>query len=201
MNMGNKGIFYRGRAYILIFIILLSMVSFAGCDPMESEMMQNDTFVELLKVFGYKPIEEPAQPAWILPCKYIRISSPFGYRDHPVTNEWKLHTGIDLSADMGTEIVASRAGKVIFVGENEISGKFITIDHGNGYRSQYLHMKEFAVEEGQYVAQGERIGYVGDTGRVTGPHLHFTIRKYDDENKKWEPVDPTLYLEFPSQNK
>lgn len=184
-----------------------------GCDPMESEIMQDPTFVELLKIFGYKPMEEPTEQEeetaqWILPCEYGRVSSPFGYRYHPITGEWKGHTGVDLTrprwaVETGkpVPIYASRSGKVVFAGSGEISGNYVTIDHGDGFRSQYLHLDKFVVEEGQEVPQGHIIGYMGDTGVVTGPHLHFTIRQYDAETKKWEPVDPTLYLYFPSENK
>jgi murein DD-endopeptidase MepM/ murein hydrolase activator NlpD len=191
----------------LLALILAGMLTLTGCDPMESEIMQDPTFVELLKLFGYKPMDEPAQneETWMLPCKYTRISSPFGYRTHPVTGEWKLHGGIDLAAAECTPIYASRSGTVVYADwDTGSGGKYVSIDHGDGLKSQYLHMTdkmEFVVKKGQKVQQGELIGYVGDTGVTTGFHLHFVIKKYNEEIKDWEPVDPELYLHFPGENK
>ena len=206
----NSKALFRGRVCLLLAALLFAMVAFAGCDPMESDLMKDPNFTGLLTYFGYTPWTEPTKPqeetgTWILPCKYTKITSPFGYRTHPVTGKWKLHGGIDLAAAEGTPIYASRAGTVVYADWDIGSGgKYVSIDHGDGYKSQYLHMTdkmEFVVKKGQTVQQGELIGYVGDTGVTTGFHLHFVIKKYNEEIKDWEPVDPELHLDFPSENK
>lgn len=192
----KQGKCHKCRGYLLLLLVLAGMFTFTACDdPMESEIMQNPAFVELLKLFGYEPEEETE--IWGMPCEYTRVTSPFGYRDHPVSGEWKLHTGIDLAAPKDTPIYASRAGKVLYAGwDTGSGGKYVSIDHGDGYKSQYLHMNSFAVKSGQTVEKGQLIGYVGDTGVTTGFHLHFTIRQFNSETEKWVPVDPAEYIDF-----
>ena len=122
---------------------------------------------------------------WVIPCSYIRISSRFGYRTHPVTGEKQsFHKGVDFSAackmrkdgTTGSPIYATRSGVVIRARKGTTEGWFVTIDHGDGFRSVYMHMccKPF-VAEGQTVYAGEVIGCIGTTGRSTGNHLHFGI--------------------------
>ncbi len=122
---------------------------------------------------------------WVIPCSYIRISSRFGYRTHPVTGEKQsFHKGVDFSAackmrkdgTTGSPIYATRSGVVIRARKGTTEGWFVTIDHGDGFRSVYMHMcqKPF-VQEGQTVYAGEVIGCIGTTGRSTGNHLHFGI--------------------------
>ena len=112
---------------------------------------------------------------WAIPCSYIRFSSPFGYRTHPVHGDWRFHYGVDLAASSGTPIVATRSGIVSFAGYDWSSGYNVTINHQDGFSSKYLHMTHYIVSQGQHVEQGQVIGYVGSTGTSTGPHLHFSI--------------------------
>lgn len=112
---------------------------------------------------------------WLRPCSYSYVSSPFGYRTHPVTGEWKMHKGVDLVASKGTPIYASRSGYVTIATYHSTAGNYVTINHQDGYTSVYMHMTHDVVSVGQYVKAGELIGYVGSTGRSTGPHLHFGI--------------------------
>lgn len=116
---------------------------------------------------------------WVTPCSYKYVSSGFGPRTHPVTGEkGKMHNGVDLSTNgQHTPIYASRAGVVIVNRYQENgAGWYVTIDHGDGYRSVYMHMcKKSSVQVGQFVAAGEVIGCVGTTGASTGMHLHFGI--------------------------
>lgn len=112
---------------------------------------------------------------WVCPVTYIRISSPYGYRIHPMSGAWALHSGVDLSAPMGTPIYATRAGTVTSAAYNSSGGNFVIINHGDGFDSRYLHMTYYIVSPGQEVAQGQLIGYVGSTGDSTGSHLHFMI--------------------------
>ena len=112
---------------------------------------------------------------WIRPCSYSYVSSPFGYRKHPVTGEWSMHKGVDLVAPKGTPIYASRSGYVTIATYHSTAGNYVTINHQDGYTSVYMHMTHDVVSVGEYVKAGELIGYVGSTGRSTGPHLHFGI--------------------------
>lgn len=208
MDAQNKknGKFSRGCTYLLLLLVMLSMVTFSGCDPMESDLMKNENFTSLLEHFGYKPLPEPTEPTeqspWLMPCQYNSITSPYGERIHPITGKQDFHEGIDLAAPEGTPIYASRAGTVVYAGWDNSSklggGNYVSIDHGDGYKSQYMHMKEFIVEEGQQVVQGQIIGYVGDTGGVTGFHLHFVIRQWEESTQAWISHDPTEYMNFPN---
>lgn len=107
-----------------------------------------------------------------------RLSSGFGYRLHPVYKVRKLHTGIDFSARVGTPIYATGGGTVSKVSTSFHGyGKQVEIDHGFGHVTKYAHMSEFNVKLGQKVKRGECIGYTGNTGTSTGPHLHYEVLK------------------------
>lgn len=112
---------------------------------------------------------------WIRPCNYVRISSPFGFRESPTTGASTNHNGVDLSAPAGTPIYASRGGTVTIARWSDSAGYYVTISHGDGFSSIYMHMTNYIVASGQKVNQGQVIGYVGSTGISTGNHLHFGI--------------------------
>ena len=125
---------------------------------------------------------------WPVPdCKLI--TSPFGYRIHPILNYERFHAGIDVGAKMNDVIVASDGGTVIVAEYSDSYGNFVMVNHGNGYTTLYAHMSTMAVEVGQAVAQGDTLGYIGSTGWSTGPHLHFEIRFND------EKTDPAQYFD------
>ena len=106
-----------------------------------------------------------------------RLTSPFGYRRDPFTGKRSFHTGIDLAAPKGTPIKAALDGTVSVVGISRIYGNYIIISHGNGYQSMYGHMQSVNVKRGAYLNQGSIIGGVGNSGRSTGPHVHFSLYK------------------------
>ena len=114
-----------------------------------------------------------------IPLRYKRISSKFTYkRWHPILKRYRAHLGIDYAAPVGRKIFATADGKIISKGRKGGYGKTITIRHKGGYKSLYAHMHKYAkVRVGQWVKQGKHIGYVGSTGRSTGPHLHFGLYK------------------------
>lgn len=112
---------------------------------------------------------------WITPCSYSYVSSPFGYRVHPVTGKYTMHNGVDLPAPKGTPIYATRSGYVTVATYHYTAGNYVTINHQDGYSSVYMHMTHYVVGKGDYVKAGQLIGYVGSTGRSTGNHLHFGI--------------------------
>lgn len=138
---------------------------------------------------------EPTQPPvdsgirWVSPVASYYLSSPFGMRLHPVHKVWKMHNGVDMACDMGTPIYASRSGKVTTAASHWSMGEYVSINHGDGYSSIYMHMTYFVVSAGQYVTAGQVIGYVGDSGVTSGPHLHFGIAY------KGEYVNPMEYLD------
>jgi len=104
------------------------------------------------------------------------LSSPFGFRTHPVTGETeKMHLGIDLSSPKWTAIRATANGRVEKVADSETLGRYVTIDHGNGIETRYGHMERPFVREGQMVSRFDVIGYMGSTGRTTGNHLHYEV--------------------------
>ncbi len=128
---------------------------------------------------------------WVVPVKYIKLTSPYGMRMHPIHHVWMMHSGVDLAAPAGRDIWATRSGVVVTATHNEAYGNYVIIDHGDGFRSLYAHMTHYVVEEGQYVGQGQKIGEVGSTGYSTGPHLHFEIH-YNGST-----VNPAEYVNLP----
>ena len=116
------------------------------------------------------------------------ITSPFGYRIHPIFGTQIYHSGIDIGVDTGTPIVAADSGVVIEADWLGGYGYAVVIDHGNGLSTLYGHNSELAVSPGQSVQQGQVIAYAGSTGYSTGPHCHFEVRV------NGSPVDPMGYL-------
>ncbi len=110
------------------------------------------------------------------PVDFRRISSRFGKRKHPTLKRTKLHTGVDYAANRGTPIRATGDGKIIHRGRKGGYGKTIIIRHGNKYSTLYAHMSSYNRKARGRVKQGQIIGYVGTTGRSTGPHLHYEFR-------------------------
>ena len=144
------------------------------------------------------PTEKPTEPAkppasgerWIIPTSYRYVSSPFGEREAPTAGASTYHNGIDLAAPENTPIVASRSGTVLRANHSSSGGNQVIIDHGDGYKSYYLHMTRYVVGAGQKVTQGQVIGYVGSTGISSGNHLHFGIRTSSGY------VNPAAYVSF-----
>ena len=112
-----------------------------------------------------------------MPVPNGRLTSPFGSRFHPILRYVRMHTGVDIGAPYGSQIVAASAGQVILAGWSGGYGRSVRIDHGGGTTTVYGHMSGLAVSNGQRVAAGQLIGYVGSTGLSTGPHLHFEVRR------------------------
>lgn len=115
--------------------------------------------------------------SWMVPCSYKKLTSPFGFRDTGIAGASTYHQGVDLSANAGTPIVASRGGTVTIATYSNSAGYYVTINHGDGFSSVYMHMTNYIVSAGQTVNQGQTIGYVGKSGIASGNHLHFGIAK------------------------
>ncbi|GAA4923006.1 M23 family metallopeptidase [Actinoplanes utahensis] len=134
------------------------------------------------------PVRRKERPlpeaAWVNPNPAARTTSCFGQR-------WgRLHAGVDLAAPHGTAIVAAGAGVVVAAGPNGGYGNAVLLDHGDGWLTHYGHLSAVAVEAGQTVEAGQRIGDEGSTGHSTGPHLHFEVHRGHFKN----PVEPTAWM-------
>ena len=116
------------------------------------------------------------------------LSSRFGYRISPFTQRKEMHKGLDISTRLNTPIVAPADGIIIKTGWNGSFGKMISIRHGNGYITKYAHLNKILVKKGQAVKRGDKLGLVGQTGRSTGPHLHYEV------HLKGVPVNPLRYI-------
>ena len=108
-----------------------------------------------------------------------RMSSGFGYRRDPFTRRGAMHSGLDFKGPIGSPIYSAAKGTVSFVGRKAGYGKVVEISHGNGLKTRYAHMSKFRARVGQRVVAGDVIGAIGNTGRSTGPHLHFEVRIND----------------------
>jgi murein DD-endopeptidase MepM/ murein hydrolase activator NlpD len=117
--------------------------------------------------------------SWKSPILYSRKTSHFGMRLDPFTGSWSNHQGIDIGAPSGTEVYATQQGTVKTLGYQGNYGNVVVIEHGNGFETTYAHLSRFAnVSTQQSLKQGALIGYVGSTGRSSGPHLHYELRRY-----------------------
>ena len=134
------------------------------------------------------PAPSPANPGRMIHPVPGAINSSFGYRTHPIYGDARLHAGIDFNASIGTPIKAAKAGRVIYAAVMSGYGNVIVVDHGGGISTLYAHQSSFAVGNGANVSQGQVIGYVGMSGNVTGPHLHFEVRV------NGTPTNPMAYL-------
>lgn len=124
--------------------------------------------------------------AWPVP-ENTRVASPFGYRIHPTLGYRKLHTGVDLSVPQGTQVHVVEEGVVRRASEDAVNGRVLIIDHGRGVSTAYCHNSELLVKVGQRVKRGELIAHSGNTGRSTGPHLHYQLELAS------QPVDPLRF--------
>ena len=134
---------------------------------------------------SYQPVSGSGAMIW--PVNGV-VTSPYGYRTHPIFGTTIYHSGMDIGVDYGTPVHAADGGVVVEAGWISGYGYAVIIDHGNGLSTLYGHNQELAVSEGQAVSQGQVIAYAGSTGNSTGPHVHFEVRANGD------PVDPSAYL-------
>ncbi len=104
------------------------------------------------------------------------ITSEFGFREHPVYGDERFHTGLDIAAEEGTAVKAAFSGKVTFAGHDDSFGNYVEITHGSEIKTLYCHLQSLYTDENNLVEAGQVIGFVGQTGVATGPHLHFEIR-------------------------
>jgi len=171
-----------------------------GADDIASEGPLVPTYREsieeynFLKSASYSQVNHQYARRWqtnIVPTVWPvngRLLSRFGEREDPFSGEGALHTGVDISAEMGTPVHAAADGIVSRAEYWGGYGKMVAIDHGNGMHTWYAHLSRFDVVPGQEIRRGEVLGYSGATGKVTAPHLHFEVRLGGN------PVNPYPYL-------
>ena len=116
------------------------------------------------------------------------LTSKFGKRLDPINGKSAYHRGVDIRGRMGTDVKATADGTVVIQNYNKSSGRYILLDHGNGFRTRYAHLKKSLVQKGDIVQRGQVIGLVGNSGRSTGPHVHYEIHYQD------KIVNPTSFL-------
>lgn len=150
-------------------------------DTMDMEMPENATMEKYeLGILTMSPIQG-AEGWW--------VSSVYGWRDHPVDGQERFHNGVDLAVNTGTDVKAFADGTVDYIGESSIYGLYTQLRHDNGVTSFYAHCSRLCVQQGQRVQRGDKIAESGETGNVTGPHLHFELRK------DGILINPLYYLE------
>jgi murein DD-endopeptidase MepM/ murein hydrolase activator NlpD len=116
------------------------------------------------------------------------VGSTFGSRTDPFEGGSEMHYGLDIEAPLGAQVSAPASGVVKVAQRESEYGNLIVIDHGNGLTTRFAHLRGFAIKVGQNVTKGQLIGWVGMTGRTTGPHLHYEVRQDD------RPINPRAYL-------
>ncbi|MEW5735796.1 MAG: peptidoglycan DD-metalloendopeptidase family protein [Thermodesulfobacteriota bacterium] len=148
--------------------------------------VQEDSFSSLLKRIDAKRDFLACKPS-LMPVDGD-FTSGFGFRTSPFTGLREFHRGLDICAPSGTPVTASANGKVTFVGRKMGLGKVIVIDHGYGMVTRYGHLSAFCVKQGDTVERGQIVGRVGNTGRSTGPHLHYEV------HINGIPINPAKYI-------
>ena len=161
----------------------------AQADYDEAKHKEYLAYLATMPTGGGKVSYDKNGTAWVVPCSYKRVSSPWGMREHPVLGGQRFHHGVDLATPCPNKIYASRGGVVTVAEYSSSYGYYVMIDHLDGYQTLYAHMcKKPDVKVGQVVSAGQTIGCIGTTGYSTGNHLHFSIYR------NGESVNPMLYI-------
>jgi murein DD-endopeptidase MepM/ murein hydrolase activator NlpD len=166
------------------------------------ELAVLDTFLDELRSFEAANADRAATTPSRSPLRgEFVLTSPFGTRRSPFTQQWDFHPGLDLAASQGSPIHAPAEGVVVYAGRYPLKqsvawwryGNLVALRHGDGFITLFGHCEEVLVRSGQSVAQGDVLATVGSTGWSTRPHLHYEIR-WRDGAGKFEPVDPRIYI-------
>jgi murein DD-endopeptidase MepM/ murein hydrolase activator NlpD len=137
-------------------------------------------FHDAQRMLSNTPSLRPARSQW--------VTSSFGRRQDPVHGGLALHKGLDISGSIGTEVFAPADGTVIFVGRRGGYGNVIVVDHGYGLQTHYAHLSKFRCTVGDHLRRGDTLADMGSTGKSTGPHLHYEVRRYG------RPLDPAHFI-------
>lgn len=169
-NGDSFAVVYDKKTYVVLYLQISvrgkQITAYKGVNSDNKYYFKDGTPIDTNVVFFKKPIEK------------ARISSPYGYRLHPILGVVKKHSGIDYAAPYGTPVYAACDGIIKKRGYDNYSGKHVVVKHSNGYETVYAHLSSFEnVKIGEHILCGSRIGRVGSTGRSTGAHLHYAVRK------------------------
>lgn len=156
-------------------------------DRIEDELDRREKNLEKLK----EQLEERSLLLAVTPRRWPThgwVTSGYGYRPSPFTGDLQMHEGIDIAGRMGTAVTVPSAGVVLFAGFQGSMGRTVVIDHGYGYVTRYGHLDQISVKVGDRLKRGQKIGTLGNSGRSTGPHLHYEVRLGG------VPIDPAPFL-------
>ncbi len=156
----------------------------AAANAMDAEIRKKEKALQAQ--LTAQNVKITSEKGFIWPTYATTITSLFGSRIHPVTGRANNHTGVDVAAAGGTNILSAKSGIVITSTYNSSYGNYVVVSHGNGQTTLYAHMRKRLVSEGQQVKQGQTLGLVGTTGSSTGNHLHYEIRQ---DGKRRDPLD------------
>ncbi len=184
-------LFHSGQAAVLASVAVLAMAFAPGSEP------ARDTIEIALPVPEAPPLTAVARPAgpitrliaFTAPLKGYAVNSAYGLRRLAGEAAARHHKGVDIAAPHGTSVFVASEGEVVLTGYDRGGyGRYIEVRHPNGMSTLYAHLSRIDVARGDRLGEGERIGLVGSTGRSTGPHLHFEVRRNDTQ------VNPTSVL-------
>lgn len=186
----SNGIFYKVKSGDSIYKIA-SKYRVKSDDIINYNKLKSKTLKIGQELYLHNPdfkVVKKQYEGFRMPVSYTGVTSPFGKRLHPVLKRYIYHKGVDLRARY-VKMYSSKDGKVTYAGWMNGYGKLIIIKHSSGYETRYAHLNNIYVKVGQRVTRGQLIGKTGMTGRVTGPHLHYEIRK------NGTPLNPMRYLQ------
>lgn len=169
---------------LLLILLIYGTVPTSLLEELATKSKSLVPLVQVVEIYAaagmldYLPLRLPVR-------ELRRVSSPYGLRKDPFTGKMKFHSGIDYACDLATTVHASAAGAVIFVGNRGGYGKCVEVKHRYGYNTIYAHLSGYYVKASANVTAGKIIGFVGTTGRSTGYHLHYEVRK---NNKVVKPL-------------
>jgi len=159
--------------WVLALLVVLLVVG--GCATRRAERLEAENRHDIPSICPVR-------------CKEVVISSRFGVRKDPFTGQMRQHNAVDFVAPMGTPVVATADGVVVYAGREGGYGRIVKINHGCGIETWYGHLRAIRVKMGKWVRRGDRIGKLGKSGRTTGPNLHYEVRI------NGKPVNPAKYL-------
>lgn len=168
---------------------LMSAEQIAFLQKREDDLMEeSDKLLEAILKLQQEMIYAGGKMVWPVPANRSTLSKGdlFGMRMHPIFHEWRMHTGIDIGAPTGANILAVNSGTVIMTGYTTGYGNKVVVDHGGGIITLYAHCSKILVKDGQKVDKGQVIALVGSTGWATGPHLHFEVM---DKGERQNPLE------------
>ncbi len=182
---------------LLLFAVTLAITGITGLIPKGDSLLDNPEQTEETilseEVFSVLPSEETVTVFANFQTPLTgTVSSGYGYRKDPFSGQTKYHKGVDIAVRKGTDVKAVSGGTVTASKYDPVGGNYVIIDHGNGVESYYGHLQVRTVSVGDSVEKGQILGLSGDTGRVTGPHLHFQLT-YQNRT-----VDPQQYFDLES---